>query len=59
MISIYGRVYSRALSVLWAAKEMYIRHNQVSVAYKLGDTAQPEYLEIKPNGKISVILDDD
>ncbi|MFT4560537.1 MAG: glutathione S-transferase [Gammaproteobacteria bacterium] len=59
MLTLYGRVYSRAPRVLWAAEEMNVPYKHVSADHKAGDTAQCEYLEINPNGKIPAMVDGD
>lgn len=57
MVTIYGRIYSRAPRILWAAEEMGLAYKHVPVDHKAGDTSQPEYLAINPNGKIPALVD--
>ena len=59
MITIYGRVYSRAPRVLWAAEEIGVPYEHVSVDHKTDEVLQPEFLAMNPNGKIPVMVDGD
>ena len=59
MITIYGRVYSRAPRVLWAAEEIGVSYEHVSVDHKTDEVSQLEFLAMNPNGKIPVMVDGD
>jgi glutathione S-transferase len=54
MIKLYGSSMSRAGRSLWALEETGVKFEQVVV----GETRQPEYLKINPNGHVPALDDD-
>lgn len=58
MLKIYGIPRSRAFRTLWLAKELGIDYENVAVDFASGETRQPPYLKINPNGHVPAIDDD-
>ena len=58
MISIYGISGSRAIRSLWAIEETGIDYQHVKTNFA-GDSKQPEYLAINPNGRVPALVDGD
>ena len=56
-LTIYGIPQSRALRVLWLAKELGIDYKNVPIT-NTGGSREPEFLKINPNGHIPAIEDD-
>ena len=56
-LKIYGIGASRAVRPLWAAAELGVSFEHVSVPYQGGATRTPEFLALNPNGHIPVIED--
>lgn len=56
-LKIYGIGASRAVRPLWAALELGIPFEHISVPYQGGATRTPEFLALNPNGHIPVIED--
>jgi glutathione S-transferase len=56
-LKIYGIGASRAVRPLWAAAELGVPFEHVSVPYQGGGTRTPEFLALNPNGHIPVIED--
>lgn len=56
-LTIYGIAQSRALRVLWAAKELGIDFKLEPVD-NMGGSRKPEFLKINPNGHVPAINDD-
>jgi len=56
-LKIYGIGASRAVRPLWAAAELGLTFEHVSVPYQGGATRTPEFLALNPNGHIPVIED--
>ena len=59
MITIYGKVRSRAPRVLWLADEIGLDYQHVPTDHRAGEAKEPEFLAINPNGKIPVLVDGD
>jgi glutathione S-transferase len=55
-ITIYGRPGSRARRPLWVARELGLDVQNIEPAP--GETKQPAYLAINPNGKVPALVDD-
>lgn len=56
-LTIYGAPQSRALRVLWMAKELGLDYKSVPTSPR-GETRTPEFLKINANGHVPVIDDD-
>ncbi|MFZ5930129.1 MAG: glutathione S-transferase family protein [Pseudomonadota bacterium] len=56
-LTIYGIPQSRALRVLWLAKELGIDYKNVPIT-NTGGSREPDFLKINPNGHIPAIEDD-
>jgi glutathione S-transferase len=56
-LKIYGIGASRAVRPLWAAAELGLKFEHVSVPYQGGATRTPEFLALNPNGHIPVVED--
>jgi glutathione S-transferase len=57
-LKIYGIPRSRAFRALWLAKELGLDYENVAVDFGSGETRQPAYLAINPNGHVPAIDDD-
>jgi glutathione S-transferase len=57
-LKIYGVPRSRAFRTLWLAKELGVDYDSVAVDFAGGETRQPAYLKINPNGHVPAIDDD-
>ena len=57
-LKIYGVPRSRAFRTLWLAKELGLDYDNVAVDFATGETRQPTYLAINPNGHVPAIDDD-
>ncbi|MCW8209157.1 glutathione S-transferase family protein [Verminephrobacter aporrectodeae subsp. tuberculatae] len=57
MIKLYGNPYSRANRVRWALEESGAAYEEETVALGAGGTRSARFLEINPNGHVSVIDD--
>jgi len=58
MLKIYGVARSRAFRVLWMAKELGLDYEHVKVDFASGQTREPGFLALNPNGQVPVIDDD-
>jgi len=56
-VKIYGVPRSRAFRALWLAKELGLDYENVMVDFAGGETRQPAYLTINPNGHVPAIDD--
>jgi glutathione S-transferase len=56
-LKIYGIPRSRAFRALWLAKELGLNYDNVAVDFGSGETRQPAYLAINPNGHVPTIDD--
>jgi glutathione S-transferase len=56
-LKIYGVPRSRAFRVLWLAKELGLDYDNLMVDFASGETRQPAYLKINPNGHVPTIDD--
>jgi glutathione S-transferase len=56
-LKIYGVPRSRAFRALWLAKELGLDYDNVPVDFAIGETRQPPYLKINPNGHVPAIDD--
>jgi glutathione S-transferase len=56
-LKIYGVARSRAARVLWMAKELGLDYEHVKVDFAAGETHEPAYLALNPNGHVPVIDD--
>jgi glutathione S-transferase len=59
MIKLYGVPRSRAMRALWMLEELGVPYENVKTNFATGDTRQPEYLKINPNGHIPALQDGD
>ncbi|MEO0606661.1 MAG: glutathione S-transferase family protein [Pseudomonadota bacterium] len=57
MIQIYGTRSSRAFRCLWALEESALDYELVPVDWQNGDTRQPDFLALNPNGHVPVFQD--
>jgi glutathione S-transferase len=57
-LKIYGVPRSRAFRTLWLAKELGLDYENVPVDFATGETRQPAYLAVNPNGHVPAIDDD-
>ncbi len=57
-IKLYGISGSRALRSLWAAEEVGVDYEHVSVDF-MKESKAPEYLAVNPNGRIPALADGD
>ncbi|MBV8779172.1 MAG: glutathione S-transferase family protein [Alphaproteobacteria bacterium] len=57
-LKIYGIPRSRAFRTLWLAKELGLDYDNVAIDFATGETRQPAYLKINPNGHVPAIDDD-
>lgn len=57
-LKIYGVPRSRAFRTLWLTKELGLDYDNVAVDFATGETRQPAYLAINPNGHVPTIDDD-
>ncbi|WP_198351095.1 glutathione S-transferase family protein [Flavisphingomonas formosensis] len=55
-LTIYGRPGSRARRPLWVARELGLEVQNIEPAP--GETKQPAYLAINPNGKVPALIED-
>src|SRR5258705_5065454 len=58
MLKIYGVARSRAFRILWMAKELGLDYEHVKVDFASGETREPGFLALNPNGHIPAIDDD-
>jgi glutathione S-transferase len=56
-LKIYGVPRSRAFRVLWLAKELGLDYDNLMVDFASGETRQPTYLKVNPNGHVPAIDD--
>jgi glutathione S-transferase len=56
-LKIYGVPRSRAFRTLWLAKELGLDYDNIAVDFATGETRQPAYLAINPNGHVPAIDD--
>jgi len=59
MIKLYGVPGSRAMRCLWMLEELGVPYENVKMNFATGDTRQPDYLKINPNGHIPALQDGD
>lgn len=57
-LKIYGICASRAARPLWAALELGLSFEHITMTYKGGTTRTPEFLALNPNGHIPVVVDE-
>ena len=57
-LKIYGVARSRAFRILWTAKELGLDYEHVKVDFASGETREPGFLALNPNGHVPVIDDD-
>jgi glutathione S-transferase len=57
MLKIYGVARSRAFRILWMAKELRLDYEHVKVDFASGETREPGFLALNPNGHVPVIDD--
>src|SRR5208282_1358404 len=56
-LKIYGIPRSRAFRTLWLAKELGLDYDNIAVDFASGETREPPYLKINPNGHVPAIED--
>src|SRR5665213_376546 len=57
-LKIYGVPRSRAFRTLWLAKELGLDYDNIGTDFATGETRQPAYLAVNPNGHVPAIDDD-
>jgi glutathione S-transferase len=57
MIKVYGTSMSRAARALWALEELGLKYEHAPINAR-GESRQPEYLKINPNGHVPIIDDE-
>jgi glutathione S-transferase len=57
-LKIYGVARSRAFRILWMAKELGLEYEHVKIDFATGQTREPGFLALNPNGHVPVIDDD-
>lgn len=58
-LQIYGVPASRAIRVIWMAKELGLDYDNIPVGFNDGSNRDPRYLAINLNGKVPAIKDGD
>ena len=58
MIKLYGTRQSRAFRCLWALEESGLKYELVEVDWQKGETREPSFLAINPNGHVPVFEHD-
>lgn len=58
MLKIYGHPQTSAGRVYWLLEELGLEYETQPFEFKNGDNKKPEFLELNPNGKVPVIIDD-
>src|ERR1700752_1511269 len=58
-LRIYGIARTRAYRALWVAMELGIDFEHLPIDVGEGGAPSPEFLAIKPNGRLPVIVDGD
>ncbi len=56
--TLYGMSGSRAVRSLWAIEEVGVDYEHVATKF-MGESKQPDYLAINPNGRIPALVDGD
>lgn len=56
-IRLYGITKSRAARCMWALNELGVAYEQVPVSDRTGETREPAFLAINPNGKVPYLVD--
>ena len=56
--TLYGVSSSRAIRSIWAIEEVGVEYEHVPTHF-VGDSKQPEYLAINPNGRVPALVDGD
>lgn len=57
MIRLYGDPISRAFRCVWMLEELELDYELVPTSFSNGETRQPDFLRINPNGKVPVLVD--
>jgi len=55
---LYGVSSSRAIRSIWAIEEVGVEYEHIPTHF-IGDSKQPEYLAINPNGRVPALVDGD
>ena len=58
MIQIYGPKMSSAFRCYWLLEELGIPYEIMPFDFSKGDSQNPEYLKLNPNGKVPTMVDD-
>lgn len=56
MVTLYGTSKSRALRSLWAIEEVGVDYEHVPTHFA-GESKQPDYLALNPNGRVPTLVD--
>jgi glutathione S-transferase len=59
MIKLYGVPASRAMRSLWMLEELAVPYENIKTNFATGETRQPDYLKVNPNGHIPALQDGD
>jgi glutathione S-transferase len=57
MITLYGVIRSRAMRCAWMLEELELPWHHVPTNFATGETRQPEFLAINPNGHVPALRD--
>ncbi|HEU0045399.1 glutathione S-transferase family protein [Sphingomonas sp.] len=55
---LWGHPYSRAHRVMWMLRELDLRFEHVPTNFMSGETREPAFLRVNPNGRVPVLDDD-
>ncbi len=58
-LTLYGVAASRAARPLWMLEELAAPYDHVNTHYLGGESRQPDFLALNPNGRIPVLVDGD
>ena len=59
MLRLYGEPRSRAFRCIWMLEEMGVDYEVIPTRWASGETREPAFLAINPNGKIPLLMDDE
>ena len=59
MLKLYGTKRSRTFRCLWMLEESGVPYELISIDFAKGESLQPDYLKINPNGKVPALIDGD
>ena len=59
MLKLYGTRRSRTFRCLWTLEEASVPYDLIPIDFAKGESLQPDFLKINPNGKVPVLVDGD